>query len=67
MSRRPGLEPPHGTRRRYQWRPDPCRCGACRGANRDTVAMYRARHRAELGDQLDLPRSWWPVAGRDAP
>jgi IS5 family transposase len=34
--------PAHGTRRRYQHRSEPCRCGACTEANAKYVAGRRA-------------------------
>lgn len=37
--------PPHGDRRRYTSRVDPCRCGACSEANTVYMAEYRERRR----------------------
>jgi hypothetical protein len=49
---RPRLEvPPHGTRRRYQHRTEPCRCGACGEANAKYIAGRRAM-------RVLLSRSW---------
>ncbi len=40
------VDPPdHGTRARYNWKPDPCRCPGCTAAN----TAYMARWRAEAG------------------
>lgn len=33
--------PPHGTRRRYEWRYDPCRCDECRAANTERRRRQR--------------------------
>lgn len=39
---RPAPVAPHGTRARYCHWTQPCRCGACREANRRYMAAYRA-------------------------
>ncbi len=36
-------EPPHGTRRRYDWRYDPCRCDECKAAIMERSRRRRAR------------------------
>jgi len=38
---------PHGTRARYNYRQNPCRCVLCRTANARYQAAYRGRVRAE--------------------
>jgi hypothetical protein len=56
MGRPISPEPPHGTRKRYQLRRDPCNCPPCSAAN----ARYRrARRQAALGlpawEQTTIP------------
>jgi hypothetical protein len=53
MPRPPGEIPPHGTRRRYQHREQPCRCADCRRDNAAKVAAWRARRVGPV--QLELP------------
>jgi hypothetical protein len=51
---RPRLEvPSHGTRKRYQHRSEPCRCGACTEAN-----AYYVAGRRRMRDALAGRRSW---------
>jgi hypothetical protein len=52
---------PHGTRRRYAHRTNPCRCAACREANAVVQAGYR---RARTWRQLTLPLDQATAAGR---
>lgn len=50
----PQPPPPHGTRRRYQFRRLPCRCAKCREANR--VYVYSRRYiNARHGTDQELP------------
>jgi hypothetical protein len=42
MARPRGDLPAHGTRKRYQHRSEPCRCGACTEANAKYIAGRRA-------------------------
>jgi hypothetical protein len=60
---RPRLElPPHGTRRRYQHRTDPCRLGCCTEANARYIAGRRAVRNILAGHwtQLELPAGFLP-------
>lgn len=43
--------PPHGTRRRYQFRRRPCRCAECRAANRTYVYSRRVINARSGTDQ----------------
>lgn len=44
--------PPHGTRRRYQLRRDPCHCARCTAAN----TMYvRSRRGLVTWEEVELP------------
>lgn len=48
------VPPPHGTRRRYQWRRHGCRCDECRAANRRYVYSRRVIN-ARSGTDQPLP------------
>jgi hypothetical protein len=54
----PRTTPPHGTRNRYQWRADPCRCRRCRRAN--TAYRMAWYHRRRQPVQLRLPAELLP-------
>ena len=41
---------PHGTRARYNHRPQPCRCLKCKAANARYQAAYRGRARAAVDE-----------------
>ncbi|HKY67419.1 MAG TPA: hypothetical protein VJM49_13650 [Acidimicrobiales bacterium] len=51
---------PHGTRARYNHRSTPCRCAACRLANRTYMAQYRTGERpgsVSVAGAVDQPVS----------
>lgn len=51
--------PAHGTRNRYQYRAEPCRCPDCRAAHAAYHRRYRARLRHRRSGIINGKRVEW--------
>lgn len=60
--------PPHGTRKRYYHRADPCRCAACREANAAYMRQRRnGARRATVAGTVPIVNRRGKVVGHQAP